>query len=684
MTSKENLFRLRIALAIAFGMTIRIEADDHLASGWLIAGVKATSIAGKPLDLKAEARLAGHGLVVAFTSTSCPVSRQYGPTLVRLEKWLQARGFKLVMVNPVATDPSDQIKAFVADFPPGASYIHDRDQTVAKAFGARSTTEVFVIDKAATVRYRGAIDDQFGVGTALVKPRHAWLEEACLGILENKPGVMPSTEPSGCLLDSSGSGPVFNAAGMTFHNRISRIIQQNCVECHQESGLAPFSLERYEDLKSHRAMIEREVNRNQMPPWFAAPMTMKGHPGWSNDRSLSATDKRDLLSWLKSEMPLGDSADAALAVPMPAIGWQIGKPDLVYQLTSPIEIPAQGKMPYQHRTIETKLIEDTWIQAVEIRPKDPSVVHHVLVFVAPPESVGEEDRESPDDRRGFFAGYVPGTSAMIFPEGYGKKLPKGSRLRFQIHYTPNGHKTVDQMQFGMRVARAKPAHELHVFGVANPGLRIPAGAANHVEVARQLVPTDLNLMAFMPHTHVRGKAFKYEIQYPDNRRETLLDVPRYDFNWQLRYKLARPIAVPKGSTIIATATYDNSEGNKANPDPSKTVFWGQQTDEEMMLGYLEYEITGEKAEFQKPFSGPLAALIPGKTAAERRERFFNLMDKDKDGFLTMKEMQFLATLVPQLRENPDRLQTIFKTLDTNDDGKIDRSELKSIRNLAGG
>lgn len=650
-------------------------------TGWLIPAATAKGVTGQPVDLRQMARSA-NGLVVAFTSTTCPVSRQYGPTLARLEKELSRQKIRLVLVNPTATDSADSIKTFLADFPADQPYIHDRDEALTKALSARSTTEAFLIDPSGTVVYRGAVDDQFTVGTALDKPRHTWLVSAITAMLAGQQPESAVTDPAGCVLDVPQQVP---GQEITYNNRISRIIQQNCLECHHDGGLAPFSLESLDDLKAHKAMIRREVSRGQMPPWFAAPTTMKGHPGWSNDRSLSEVDKRDLTAWLSGPMPEGPADEAPRPLKFNDNGWQIGTPDLVYQLPAPIEIPAQGKMPYQHRTIETRLTEETWIQAVEIRPTDRSVVHHVLVFVAPPENSDEEPVNPDEERRGFFAGYVPGTSAMIFPEGYGKKLPKGSRLRFQIHYTPNGRKTSDQLEFAMLKAKTKPAHEIKVFGVANPGIKIPAGAANHVEVARQLVPTDISLVAFMPHAHVRGKAFKYEIEFPDKHRETVLDVPRYDFNWQLRYKLARPVAVPAGSTIIVTAAYDNSEANKANPDPTKTVYWGQQTDEEMMLGYLEYEITGAKADFQAAVpAGPLAALLGGKTPAERRERFFKLLDKNKDDVISRDEMKLLATFVPRLRENPERLETVFKTLDTNDDGKLTRDEMKSIRNLAGG
>ena len=655
----------------------------HDSVGWLIPQLTVKTVNEKSLVLRSLAR-SGQGLVVAFTSTTCPVSRQYGPTLARLEKELVKKGLKLVLVNPTATDSVDSIKTFLANFPNDQSYIHDRDESIAKAFRARSTTEVFLVDKAGTVRYRGAVDDQFGVGTALEKPRHDWLMTACKMMLDHTDIATTMTDPSGCVLDHHGQ-KLAQIEAVTYHNRISRIVQKSCLNCHHTDGLAPFSLETLDDVKAHKAMIRKEVERGQMPPWFADKSTMANHPGWSNDCSMPAQDKRDLLAWLGSElMPEGDIADAPLPRKFATTGWQIGTPDMVYKLPAPIEIPAQGKMPYQHRTIDMKLSEETWIQAVEIRPTDKSVVHHVLVFVAPPESDADQDENTEQENRGFFAAYVPGTSAMIFPENYGKRLTKGSRLRFQIHYTPNGQKTTDQLEIGLLKAVRKPAHEIKVIGISNPNIKIPAGAGNHVEVARQTVPTDINLLSFVPHTHVRGKAFKYEIVFPDKRRETVLDVPRYDFNWQLRYQLAKPIAVPKGSVIIATATYDNSDANKANPDPTKTVYWGQQTDEEMMLGYTEYEVTGPKAEFQSQVAGPLAALIGGKTPAERRERFFNLMDKNKDNALTIDEMQMLKNLVPRLRDDPERMNTVFKTLDTNDDGKLSRDEMKSIRNLSGG
>ena len=265
--------------AIALLPLSAVRADVTPSTGWLVPAMSAKTVNGQTVDLRQEARRA-HGLVVAFTSTTCPVSRQYGPTLARLEKELSRQKIRLVLVNPTATDTADSIKTFLADFPADQPYVHDRDEALTKALGARSTTEAFLIDSAGTVAYRGAVDDQFTVGTALDKPRHTWLVSATLAMLKGEKPDPALTDPAGCVLDVAEK-PVATTE-ITYHNRISRIIQQNCLECHHEGGLAPFSLESLDDLKAHKAMIRREVARGQMPPWFAAPATMKGHPGWSN------------------------------------------------------------------------------------------------------------------------------------------------------------------------------------------------------------------------------------------------------------------------------------------------------------------------------------------------------------------------------------------------------------------
>jgi hypothetical protein len=206
-------------------------------------------------------------------------------------------------------------------------------------------------------------------------------------------------------------------------------------------------------------------------------------------------------------------------------------------------------------------------------------------------SRGDDD----DERDGFFAAFVPGNSHAIFPDGFAKKIPAGAIVSFQMHYTPNGKATTDRTRLGLVFASRPPRHVVHVAGLANPLLSIPAGDANHLETTAITLPSDTTLLSFSPHMHVRGKAARYEAVLPDGTRRRLLDVPAYDFNWQLQYRLAEPMTLPRGTRLVYSAWYDNSNGNPANPDATKTVRWGPQTFDEMMLGYVEYFVPGREA-----------------------------------------------------------------------------------------
>jgi hypothetical protein len=193
-----------------------------------------------------------------------------------------------------------------------------------------------------------------------------------------------------------------------------------------------------------------------------------------------------------------------------------------------------------------------------------------------------------NDRGGFWGEYVPGQNTLVYPDGFAKKLPQGARLKFQMHYTPNGTATTDRTRVGVIYAKAPPRHEVRVAGIVNARIAIPPGAADHREAASLRLPFDATIMGFLPHLHVRGKACRYELIRADGTRTTLLDIPRYDFKWQLLYRLHEPLPLQAGETLVFTASYDNSAGNPANPDPTKTVRWGPQTFDEMHLGYVEY------------------------------------------------------------------------------------------------
>ncbi len=567
------------------------QAATHLKPSDCGVGSLIPDLAAKDLN-GTEVRLSAlqqkRPMVLALISTSCPVSKKMLPSLASLAKEYTKNGIVFVAIAPTATDAATDLRTALQQNGLAIPCVADPNGTLCRALGAHSSTDTFLLDGARTLVYRGALDDQYGLGYSLDAPRHRYLAAALDALLSGQRPEIAATEAPGCALDLS-KAVAAAAESPTYHNRISRLVQSNCQECHRNGGIAPFPLETYEQVSAKAGMIRKMVSRDLMPPWFAAPPAPGEHSPWGNDRSLAARDKADLLAWLEAGKPLGDPKDAPLPRKWP-VDWEIGTPDVVLQIPQPIEVNATGTMPYQNVIVETGFTEDKWIRGFEIRPTAREVVHHVLVFAEEPG--GGRERKH-DGIAGFFAAYVPGNNVVVYPDGFAKPLPAGSRLRFQIHYTPNGTATHDQVRIGLLFAKEPPQHIVRVTGIANVMFKIPPGADNFEVTGSIPVLRPVKVLGFMPHMHLRGKAFRYVALLPNGKTETLLDVPRYDFNWQLAYRYAEPISLPIGTRVQATGWFDNSTNNPANPDPTKQVHWGPQTTDEMMLGYAEYYYTDE-------------------------------------------------------------------------------------------
>ncbi|MBX7104087.1 MAG: redoxin domain-containing protein [Gemmataceae bacterium] len=623
--------------------------------GRQVADLAFTDIEGKPGRLS-DFR-GSKFLVIAQTSTTCPLCLKYAPTLAGLEKEFASRGVAFLFVNCVPPDRVEDMKKAVATHQWKGRYVHDKDEKLAAGLRATSTTEVYVLDPTRTVLYRGAVDDQYGLGYSKEAPTRRYLADALGALLADRDVAVAATAAPGCALEPERE--TTSPSSITYHGRIARIVQNHCQTCHRDGGVAPFALGTYAEVSGHAAMIRKVVERGSMPPWFAK--SPEGpHATWANEPTLSAEEKADLLAWIGGGKPEGDPADAPRPRTYPK-DWVIGTPDVVLQIPKPIAVKATGTMPYQMETVTTSFDEDKWVQALEVQPTAREVVHHVLVFVGPPGArrfAGEND-----ERAGFFACYVPGTSSLIYPEGFAKKLPKGASLRFQIHYTPNGTATQDQTRLALKFAKSPPKHQVHVTGIPNVRIRIPAGAAAHAESASIRLPSDVRVMAFMPHMHLRGAACKYEATTPDGKTQTLLDIPKYDFNWQITCRYAEPVPLPKGTTIKFTGVFDNSAANPANPDPNKTVRWGPQTYDEMLLGYVEYYHEREEAE---------------KTAGDDDPavRLFKRVDTNGDGRISREEYDAEIAGSPRLKDNPAAAKALFDRLDADKDGTISLAELR--------
>lgn len=513
--------------------------------------------------------------VICMTSATCPISKRLTDTTKRMAHEWAKKGVQFVMVNPMASEADAEVSAHAKSL--GLPYAHNPN--LATMLRAKTTTEVFVLDGQRRVVYRGAINDQYSIGATKPKPTKNYLTDALTALQTHATIKIAATDAPGCALSV---GNAMDELKPTYHNRISRIIQDNCLRCHNRDGVAPFALETFAQVSERAKMIKGITQSKRMPPWSAA---IERKPSrWANDASLSPEDLSTIKEWADAGAPEGDPKDAPKARTWPK-EWTIGTPDLVLQLPEAIAVKSDGVMDYQYVRVDPGFKEDKWVGAMQILPTDRSVVHHVLVFLIPP---GQNYASDNRGLSGFFAGYVPGNDNQIIPTGFAKKVPAGTRFEFQIHYTPNGRATKDQLRMGLKFLDKAPDRELRTVAVTTLLLNIPPHAENYQVVGSLPVLRDTEIYSFLPHMHVRGKAYRYELQTPDGRKETLLDIPKYDFNWQLEYKLKEPKFVPKGSHIIGTAWYDNSEHNPANPDPSQRVTWGEQTSDEMMLGYMSF------------------------------------------------------------------------------------------------
>lgn len=445
-----------------------------------------------------------------------------------------------------------------------------------------------MVDRQGTLRYRGAVDDQYGIGYHKDRATQHWLTDALDRVAADQRVEVRSTEAPGCALPADDEAPG-RARAVTYHNRISRIIQEKCESCHRQGGMAPMPLQTYRQVYDRRAVISYMTKSGRMPPWGAA----RGIGSWANDASLSERDLADLEAWVKAGAPAGNAKEAPLPRAYTA-GWNIGKPDAVVQIPDTFRVPAQGVVAYKYSYVKTSFPEDRWITAMEIRPTAPKAVHHVLVFLEEP---GRKDAGDSTRRRdepaaqggidGFFAATAPGSTGVRYPAGTGKRLPKGAWLKFQIHYQPNGSEQVDQTTIGFKFAD-RPLTEVQSRSAYTTRFEIPPFAPRHEVRAQTTFRTGGTLLSLFPHMHLRGAAFRYELVRPDSTVEVLLDVPRFDFNWQSYYELTAPKRVEAGSRLRAIAWYDNSKGNPFNPDPTKAVRFGEQTFEEMMIGYFDF------------------------------------------------------------------------------------------------
>ncbi len=543
-------------------------------------------------------------VVLTFLGTECPLCKIYAPRLIELAKQYEPQGVVFLGIDPNRQDAVTEIAAYARIHDIEFPILKDLKQGLADLVGVTRTPEVVVLDKNRTIRYRGRIDDQYGfmqnMNYQLTEPKQRDLATALDAVLAGKPVAQAEVAAAGCLIGRDLEPVV--GSDVTYSKQISRIMNDNCVFCHREGQIAPFTLTSYDDVAGWASMIEEVVQQQRMPPWHANEQY--GH--FKNDARMSDEEKALIAKWVANGAPEGDSKDLP-EPPQFAEGWMIPEPEQVlYMSDEPFDVPATGVVDYQMFVIDPGWTEDKWITAIEPRPGNPSVVHHILLFVIPPDGNINGGLGGGND---FLGAYAPGLRPEPLESGLARYVPAGSKLIFQMHYTPNGSAQQDRSYCGFVFADPESVKkEVRVTSAVNAVFEIPPGNSDFPVAARYIFTDDSLLLTFMPHMHLRGKAFRYEATYPDGKKEVLLDVPRYDFGWQTNYRLAEPKFMPRGTRMDCFAKFDNSDDNLNNPDPTAAVRFGDQTFEEMMIGFFEVAPAHEDRQDPNHKATPLSRM----------------------------------------------------------------------------
>lgn len=549
------------------------------ANGFTDGELAVRGIDGQAIEWRDGSRVR----VWVFLGCECPVAKMYARRIEELQARFGASGVEWVGVMSNLQDTQEDIARFAKEVGLTIAMVKDEDQALARKWQVTRTAEVVMIDRQGEIQYRGRIDDQYSPGVTKSKVAREDLAIAIDSVLRGESPQMAITEPVGCKIAfdrkfMAGRGDVAEGDEVTYSNQVAAILNKHCTECHRPGEIGPFDITDVAELPGWSEMILEVIDNGRMPPWHADPK----HGVFKNSRSMSREEVEVVRQWVRAGAPIGDTTSLQ-SLPIATGGWRLDRePELVVSMRqAPYKIPASGTVDYQYFVVDPKLEEDRWVSAAQVIPGDPSVVHHAIVFIRPP-----------DDAEflgiGWLTAYVPGQMATRFPAGYARKIPAGSKFVFQMHYTPNGRPTSDLSKIGMTFVDPKTVtHEVFTVVGIDQDFEIPPGVSDHRVTARvPRFPKDGELLAVSPHMHLRGKSFELRAQR-GTQAETLLSVPRYDFNWQHTYEWVDRIPLADIDSLDFTVSFDNSEGNPANPSSEEYVMWGDQTWEEMAVAFFE-------------------------------------------------------------------------------------------------
>jgi len=552
-------------------------------------------------------------IAVMVQGNGCPIVRNAMPRFKAIRDEFAAQGVEFFLLNSNLQDNRARIQAEAQKYDYDIPILVDDTQIIGESLDLVRTGEVFVIDPSDwTIAYHGALDDRLTYENQKSEAKEHYLHDALSQLVAGEPVQMASTDTLGCLINFPEKQARAQHANISYSDDIAPMLQEKCASCHREGGIGPWAMTDYNMVRGFSLMIREVVRTKRMPPWHADPEI--GH--FSNDRSLTNDEVKTLVHWIEAGAPRGEGEDRLATDNTQYAQWgtqeALGAPDFVVDIPA-TEVPATGVVDYKYYRVENPLDRDVWVKATEIKPGDRAVLHHTITMFG--DLITEGPRKGRLKPTGGLRGYAPGITNEAFPDNTGVFLPANATLEFQMHYTPVGRATVDESQMGLWFHDEPPQHSIINLTVVNTRIKIPAGAANHKESKEQAIPKDALLYNLMPHAHFRGKAAEFRAVYPDGTEELLLSVPNYDFNWQTAYELETPKFLPAGTKLIQSNWWDNSAANRANPDPSIDVTWGEQSWEEMLFGAILVRFLDDKEAAQYKTAGAESAT--GEASAAR-------------------------------------------------------------------
>lgn len=654
---KSPLYRICLGLALLMGLlAVNLSAVGPLA--WHQLVFRGTD--GQPVSIKPA-----KWTVLCFLGTECPLARLYGPRLQALSDQFDGDGVSFLGINSNVQDSPAEIDAYAQEHAIRFPMVKDADQSIAESVGATRTPEVFVVDATGVIVYQGRIDDQYKPGISRAEPTKHELRDAIEALVSGRPIAESKTIGVGCLITRIAKSKMVDDASastnasVTFNRDIAPILNESCVECHRSGEIGPMELVDYEEVVGWGQMILEVIDQGRMPPWHADPGV--GH--FVGERRLTAQARDTIATWLDDGMPEGDPSDLPPLRSWPD-GWQFTTPpdDVIVMRDQPFTVPADGIVEYQYFVVDPKWTEDRWIRAAQVVPGNKEVVHHAIVFVRPPDEEGSR-------RFGLMGAYVPGQRAVGLPKGHARLVPAGSKLVFQMHYTPNGRETNDITRVGVWTVDAdEVTHEVFTQVAINHDFEIPPDAENHVvKMSVDSFPPNSRMLGITPHMHLRGKSFLLKAVLSDGKTKELLSVPSYDFNWQHWYEFASPADLSTVESLEMEVTFDNSYTNPFICAPYDYVFWGDQTWEEMAVAFFDVAIPrgGPHQKTQEtPVPSAAETAVREKRIDDHVNKFLADLDTDHDG-------------VVKREESPLTFRRFgFNSIDRNRDGQIDRNEIR--------